>query len=349
MDSELTAFCFMPNLESKPLAKPNKDGLGSYVHTRVISEQRSNNPRRAITRSERAGARLQTRRTLQNLATEIGETELADKVCRCHANLAVVTCGKHIEKIIPDYVCGFRLCPDCGRRRSARLLRNYLPAVVAYPMASGTQAVHLVLTQAQRRETLSAAVKRITKNFKTLRRRAFWNDHFKGGLFAVEFTISKDGLYHAHLHILAFRRRFFDVQILKDLWLEITGDSSNLRLDRINANDLISGLREVLKYAVKPASIADFTADHLRDFMAMKGQRMFGTFGEFQKFARTYEPPAELPALLTGLDLGPGSPCSHCGEALFDVRVKGKDLPEFIRRMESSIFIKPEKSANLRC
>lgn len=335
----------MPNLVSRQLNKPILAGPSAYVHTRVISEQQGKKQRRQLTRSERASARLRTKETLQNLALQIGAGELAGKVSRCHSRISVVTCGKHIEQVIPDYTCGFRLCPDCGRRRASRLLREYLPAVVAFPSLSNTQAVHLVLTQAQRQETLSEAIKRITKNFKSLRRRSFWKEHFKGGLFSVEFTIGKDGLYHAHLHILAFRRRFFDVQILKDIWFQITGDSSNLRLDRIDGDDIVSGLREVLKYAVKPASIGHFKADHLVDFIAMKGQRMFGSFGEFQTFARTYEPDStELPAI--GLEHRIGSACSHCGEALFDVRIQGKDLPEFIRRIE---LTKPDKTSHLRC
>jgi len=312
-------------------------GNKTYVHTRVISEQRNRSPKRRITRSERATARIETRKTLQNLATAIGEQELADKVCRCHANVTAITCGKHVTALIPDYTCGFRLCPDCGRRRAGKLLTKYLPAAAAFPAISNTQAVHLVLTQAHKPETLRDAVKRITGHFRTLRRRSFWRDHFAGGLFAVEFTIDAAGLYHAHLHILGFRRRFFDVQILKDLWLEITGDSSVLRLDPITG-EMKDGLREVLKYAVKPASIADFTPDHLKDFMAMRNQRMFGTFGEFQKFAGTYEPdPERVKELGLVSDQGrQGEPCMHCGQPLFDVRLKGSDLPEFLRRVDSS-------------
>lgn len=319
------------------LRTDTRAGHSTYVHTRVISEQPRRNKRRVSTRSERAAARIETRRILGGLATAIGKHDLADKVCRCHANVTAITCGKHVTGLIPDYSCGFRLCPDCGRRRAGKLLRKYLPAVVAFPAVSNTQAVHLVLTQAHKVETLREAVKRITGHFKILRRRAFWKDHFKGGLFAVEWTNDASGLYHAHLHILAFRRRFFDVQRLKDLWFTITGDSSVLRLDPITG-ELVDGLREVLKYAVKPASIADFTADHLRDFLAMAKQRMFGTFGEFQTFARSYEPQAaELANLLPITDHGrPGEPCMHCGKPLFDVRLRGSELPDFLRRIDSS-------------
>lgn len=314
-------------------------GHSTYVHTRVISEQRNRSPKARYTRSERADFKRDTKQTLQNLATLTGNNELAGKVARCYANVTAITCGKHVAQLIPDYTCGFRLCPDCARRRASKLVRKYLPAVVAFPVVSNTQAVHLVLTQAHKAETLRQAVKRLTGHFRTLRRRAFWDEHFKGGMFAVEFTIGKDGLYHAHLHILAFRTRFFDVQGLKDLWLEITGDSTNLRLDRVEG-DVIEGLREVLKYAVKPASIADFTPTHLTDFLAMKNQRLFGTFGQFQKFARDYAPEADVVAsLFPPVETHAGAPCSSCGHPLFDVRLKGSELPAFLARCDASPLI----------
>jgi hypothetical protein len=214
-----------------------------YVHTRVISEQRNRATKPVYTRSERQGYRIRTKQTLHKLLVTIGASELADKVGRCYGKVAVITCGKHIAQLLPDYTCGFRLCPDCARRRASKLLRKYLPSVVAFPVFSKTEPVHLVLTQAHRSETLRESVKRITDHFKMLRRRSVWKDHFKGGMFAVEFTISKDGLYHAHLHILAFRTGFFDVQLLKDAWLQITGDSTNLRLDRLTG-DPVDALRE---------------------------------------------------------------------------------------------------------
>jgi len=315
-------------------------GHSTYVHTRVISEQRNRSPKARYTRSERAGFKRDTQQTLVRLATEIGEHDLAINYARCHGNYTVITCGKHVAQLIPDYTCGSRLCSYCAKRRGSKLAHKYLPAVVAFPAISNTQAVHLVLTQAHRVETLREAVKRLMAYFKALRRRSFWSKHFKGGMFAVEFTIGKDGLYHAHLHILAFRTRFFDVQDLKDIWLEITGDSTNLRLDRIEG-DVIEGLREVLKYAVKPASIADFTPTHMKDFLAMKNQRLFGTFGEFQKFARDYAPDAEdlVKLNMAGVERTVGRPCSHCGNPLIDVRLKGSELPAFLARCDASPLI----------
>ena len=309
----------------------------SLCSYRVINEQRNRSPKPRYTRAEREVRKSGTKQRLVDLATAAGEHEQADKYQRCHGKALVIACkNQHIAKIIPDFSCENRLCPYCSRKRSSRLLHKYLPAVVAFPAVSHTQPVHLVLTQAHRKETLRESVKRLTDHFRALRRRALWKDHFKGGMFAIEFTISKDGLYHAHLHILAFRTRFFDVQLLKDAWFDITGDSTNLRLDRITG-DINAGVREVLKYAVKPASIADFTPSHLKDFLAMKQQRMFGTFGEFQKFARTYEPEAHIvESLFPQIETYAGQPCTTCGDTLFDVRLKGSELAAFLQRCDAS-------------
>jgi hypothetical protein len=307
----------------------------AYVHTRVLSEQRNRVFRPPYTRSQRQSHRVRTKRTLQNLALATGETELGGKLQRCYGNVGAITCGRHLVKLIPDYTCGFRLCPDCARRRASKIVRKYLPAIVAYAPASRTEAMHLVLTQSHRVESLKASVKRITQHFKALRRRAVWQQHFKGGLFAVEFTIDQNGLYHTHLHILAFRTRFFDVQLLKDAWLEITGDSTNLRINRLTGEPH-DALREVLKYAVKPACIDDFTTDHFRDFLAMTRQRLFGTFGDFQKFAREYTaPPDAIDDIFPPVENRIGEPCSVCGEPLMDVRLRASDISEFLERLEA--------------
>jgi len=249
--------------------------------------------------SERVKFKQNSKRILADLATASGSLELAGKLSRCHANLAVITCGKHIAQVIPDYTCGFRLCPDCARRRAGKFMRKYVPAVLAFSVASNTQPCLLTLTQKKRSESFQSAVKSITASFKALRRSKIYETYFKGGLFSVEFTVDANGLYHVHIHALVFRTRQLpseDLQSLKDRWLAITGDSHVLNLKWIDPNQsggITAGVREVIKYAVKPADLVNFTSDHFQDFVDMKRQRMFGTFGEFQKFAQTFEPEPE--------------------------------------------------------
>ena len=316
------------------------DSHKAYVHKRVLTEQRESLLKPKRTHSQRARDKRQSKKILSDLARTSGCADLSDKLTRCHANLSVVTCGQHIAKVLPDYTCGFRLCPDCARRRASKFMRKYLPAVMAYVGESNTQPCLLTLTQEKRSEPLQTSIKRITASFKALRRSKIFEAYFKGGLFTVEFTVDQDGRYHTHIHALVFRVRQLtreDLQNLKDRWFEITGDSHVINLKWINpeqSGGIQAGVKEVIKYAIKPADIARLTPQHLADFMAMKRQRMFGTFGEFQKFARAYEPEPET--LLPFVEHRSGEPCDQCGQPLFDIRLKGKDLPDFLMRMEST-------------
>lgn len=323
-------------------------GTHTYVHTRVLTSQSSERATKEIgkrrgikTAAERAGAVLLTKRHLIALAAAVDEGELADRVKRCHSKLTLLSCGRHVVRAIPNYVCEFRLCPNCARRRSKKHTRNYLPKVRAFAAAERVTPVHVVLTQAHRNETLSESLKRITSAFRKLIRRSFWKRHFKGGLWTVEVTIDNQGRYHSHLHLLAFRTRFFDVSELKTQWFEATGDSTVLRLDRIQG-DLRGGLAEVLKYVAKPLAIECFKPRHLREFLEVKGMRFFGTFGEFSKFSRNYTPEPEVnPPLGADFDnaaqgLCEGDACPFCNDPLFEVRLMDNELPDFLRRIEAT-------------
>ncbi len=308
----------------------------TYVHKRVTKSQ----TKTKRTRSQRARERLQTKEHLMRLAVGLGEVELADKLERCHSRLAVLTCGRHIARIIPNFTCEFRLCPDCGRRRSRKLQTKYLPAMRGFMLRHKVTPVHLVLTQTHRVETRKQSVKRLKDAFTKLQRREFWKNHFKGGTWSLEFTKDKNGLHHTHLHIIGFRRKFFDIELLRGEWLAATGDSYVLHLKPIQ--DIATGLQEVVKYVSKPLDIRRFGAADLNEFLGLKNMRMFGTFGEFRDFCKDFEP-SDNDAAVGDLesfsrDLVEGCACPHpqCDEPLFDLRMSAKELPKFYEQTESS-------------
>lgn len=329
------------SLQVERLAKISQREPTSYLDTRVINSQRSEPKKPRLPYSERAESRLKTKRHLIALADEIHERRLSEKLRDCHSKLAVLSCGRHVSKVIPNSTCEFRLCPDCARRRSQKLQRKYLPLVEPFLQKNYVKPVHLVLTQKHRKETLKQSVDRLMKSFGKLTRRKFWKQHFKGGLWSLEFTLDKAGNYHTHLHVLAFRSQYFDIKNLRSLWKEITGDSHVLRLDMIS--DAIAGTKEVLKYAIKPLSVSELTADNLKDFMKMKKARFVGTFGEFREHCRNYSTSdnADVSTLSTDLeslakDLTEGCACPVCDDPLFELRMSGNDLPSFLRKIEQS-------------
>jgi hypothetical protein len=333
--NELTLSTDLTSWDNQPVKSQRKPAAPAYLDNRVIKSQRENKR----TRSQRAQERLATKEHLSRLAVGLGEVELAHKIERCHSRISVLTCGRHIARIIPNFTCEFRLCPDCGRRRSRRLQNKYLPAMGAFMLHNKVAPVHLVLTQTHRKENRKQSAKRIKDSFTRLQRREFWKKHFKGGTWSLEFTKDENGLHHTHLHIIGFRRRFFDIELLRGEWLAATGDSHVLHLKQIQ--DIATGLREVVKYVSKPLDIRRFGATDLKEFLGLKNMRMFGTFGEFRDFCKDFEPSDNEGAAVSDLeslarDLVEGCACPQCNQPLFDLRMSGKELPQFYEQVESS-------------
>jgi hypothetical protein len=308
----------------------------TYLDTGVINSQRS----KKKSRSETFKARQKTKRHLALLASEIHESDLSEKLLRCHSRLGFLTCGKHIHKVIPNYVCEFKLCPDCARRKSRKRLNKYLPVMTAFVKQNRVTPVHLVLTQTHKKETRKQSVKRLKTAFNNLIRREFWKEHFKGGTWSVEFTKGKDNFHHTHLHIIGFRTKFFDINLLRDEWFSVTGNSFVLRLDPIT--ELSKGLLEVFKYVSKPLDTDRFDAEDLRDFLKLRNTHLFGSFGEFRTFKSNYvasdDDKASLPDYSRYGDLVEGSVCpsDNCERPLFDKRASASGFVKYLKKIEDS-------------
>jgi hypothetical protein len=278
----------------------------------------------------------QTKRKLLAAFERLGADSYADRLRLCGSKFTAVTCGRHIVERRAHHRCDLRLCPFCAPRRSRKIVAKYLPKARAFVRHASTPVTpcHVVLTLKHRRgESLVLMRKRLLEAFKRLTKRKLWSEHFAGGLYAVEATIGKDGCWHCHLHVLAFRKRFFAADQLKADWLAVTGDSHNLRIDRVK--DLQSGLGEVMKYISKPMDINVFTTDHVGQFLNLKGARMFSAFGEFAEFCKTYQPSDNEDQGEAGrVDYCEGDACPVCADPLFEVAMSVEDLIGFARRLE---------------
>lgn len=320
-------------------------GQQAYVHKRGNKLTTRAAGRHRLTRSQRATARLKTKRHLITLATQLGENKLASKVHRCSSVVGFLSCGQHEHKKVTNYHCQFRLCPNCAERRSRDLFRQYYPVVLEFMKRFRVTPVHLVLTQPQREgETAKQSRQRLLDAFNNLIRRDFWKEHFKGGIWSLEVKLAKDkdGVYHTHLHILAFRTKQFAIKTgdnkFRDEWRAVSG-AENFRLDPIT--DVRRGLTEVLKYISKPLDIERFTAQTLREFLNMKNLRFVNTFGDFRKFAGKFELPeadaeaqADAEAKINYGELEEGSLCPDCAQPLFELRMSEEAYIGYLERLE---------------
>jgi plasmid rolling circle replication initiator protein Rep len=331
-------FLFVNGFNSvsfRPALSKLEPSKHAYLDNRGTTAQKLNK-RQQTSASERLEKKQKTKEKLILLLEKIAEKDLAERLRVCSSKWTTITCGSHVISRRPNHRCEFRLCSFCAARRSRKIQTKYLPLLNEF-LRTGKRStpVHLVLTQKHRRgETLNESKKRLMSSFKKLQRREFWQNHFYGGIYAFEATIS-DGLYHSHLHILAFRRRFFDVSILRREWQKTTGDSHVLRLDRIS--DIESGLREVVKYISKPLDIEKFSLKHLREMLELKGQRMFGAFGLFAKFCRTFDA-SDIEKKGDDENYSgycEGDACPLCQKPLFEMVLPIEILIGFMRKIEA--------------
>jgi hypothetical protein len=145
----------------------------------------------------------------------------------------------------------------------------------------------LTLTQSKiKGERLVDSRERIVKSFRKFIRHKFFEEHFSGGLFAFENTVSESG-NHSHLHAIVFRRRYISHELLKEHWAEVSPGAKNLNIKRLK--NLESGLRETIKYVSKPVDVDKFEASHLFELLELKGKRMIDAFGDFRKFCLRHE------------------------------------------------------------
>jgi plasmid rolling circle replication initiator protein Rep len=323
-----------------PVPSESKSASQTYFNKGVTNPQREKSQTKRLLRSERARARLKTKTKLVALATELKAGKLAGKLSKCSSMRNFLTCGTHEHRKLISLRCQFRLCPYCAERRSRDLFRQYLPVVLAFLKNNRAQAVHLVLTQPQKQnETAKQSRDRLMKAFGKLTRREFFKEHFKGGIWSIEPKLAKDkdGVYHTHLHILAFRTKQFAIKTgnnpLGDLWKAV-GGGENFYLRPIT--DIERGLKEVLKYVAKPLDIDRFTSDNLREFLQMKGARFVDTFGEFRKFSSGFEADEDEDAAeRKDCELVEGSPCPDCSQPLFEMSMNEDQYIKFLERLEA--------------
>jgi hypothetical protein len=329
----ISGFNFVANNSTLLTSKPQSQ---TYLDTGVLNSQQ---PKKK-SRSDTFKARQKTKGHLALLAVEINESRLSESLLRCHSRIGFLTCGKHVYQVIPNFVCEFRLCPDCARRKSRKRVNDYLPAMTAFVRQNRVTPVHLVLTQTHRKEDRKQSIERLKSAFNNLIRRDFWKSHFKGGTWSVEFTKDAEGLHHSHLHIVGFRTKFFNIDLLRGEWLSVTGDSYVIHLDPIT--DLSRGLLEVVKYVSKPLDTDRFIAEDLKDFLKLRNARLFGSFGEFRAFKKGYVPAdddkASLPDYSRYGNLVEGCVCpaDDCDRPLFDKRTSAVGFVRYLKRIEQS-------------
>lgn len=183
------------------------------------------------------------------------------------------------------------LCPFCASRRGIKHSRIYKEKVdhlisaaddqldlafITFTIKNG-ESLHERFTHL--RNSMRALLKR--RNNQSLSKGTHQTEmaKFDGGVFAYEFkrgSGSKD--WHPHIHMLALipKSKKIQIELLKQEWLDITGDSSVINIKYANDNAYL----EVFAYALKFSEMDNI--DRWDAFNLLKGDRLISSFGELR-------------------------------------------------------------------
>lgn len=187
--------------------------------------------------------------------------------------------------------CGSRLCPFCGRSRSARIAEQ-LQAHIETMKAPR----HITLTFRSRTEDLGVQLNMLRAAFSKLRRHKEWAKRVTGGLYTIEITRNaQTGLWHPHLHVVV-DGEYFPQPLLAKLWSQHMPGGEHVWITKVDASR--NAAWELAKYVGKPPDAEHWTALAILHFaMATQGTRMLQTFGNLHgvKLPEPDEKPAEQP------------------------------------------------------
>lgn len=216
-----------------------------------------------------------------------------------------------------SYHCQEHLaCPVCAIRRSARLLRSYLPKVFEYLRVNPGVNPYLLTFTVPNSADLKVSFNQLQSSFRSLMKKAYYYKYGKsrgrslsfvemskveGAIASYEMKRgSNSGLWHPHIHVLAFSPSDFDFNRLRAEWSRSVGvdvavvnvqrvryDRSILDLDLngeidedllFNNKQLGGSLLEVLKYPLKFTNVP--FEDNLHLWRMFKGARLLQTYGK---------------------------------------------------------------------
>ena len=220
----------------------------------------------------------------------------ARTISTCHEVSHLAGCKEcqNVRYIL--HKCGHRLCPICSYHVS-RMRADFLQRIsakLAHPKL-------VTLTIPSQGNDHAGAFQALIKGFRSLRRDPLFR-HVKGGAYSYE-VIPHEDYFHIHLHLL-IDSPYIPIKILFSAWRRIL----NTRYASVDVRAATNAkAREyITKYAAKNHSISTNPDLIWKLYEAIKGRRLFGTFGTWYNAKLDDDPTADDPKPTAGV-------CPFCG------------------------------------
>lgn len=209
-----------------------------------------------------------------------GHAKVAKQLRMCSESEHLVACTSCGGSWWVLYRCGLRCCPICSWRE-AKKRQEYL-AQICKQLG---KPKHIVLTIPRWTGEGPEGIKHLRDAIAKLRRRDLFKN-CRGGALTIEVLPKPDG-WHIHAHLLV-DAPYMPWKQLQNEWSDIIGVKDPHV--SIQAAECDAARRYVAKYAGKSivAEVGDPAI--VRWFEAIKGKRMWGTFGAWFNFKLVEQP-----------------------------------------------------------
>ena len=192
----------------------------------------------------------------------VGESRLA----------SIRTCQKHL------------ICPLCAIRRGAKALRVYTEKVQQLIEINPSLNLYFVTFTIKNGPDLAERFRHLSGNLRKLHKNrqgkggkgeilkaaaGVWSYEFKRGKFSNE--------WHPHAHAMWLCREEPDEFKLSQDWLNQTGDSFIIDVQKVDINDPIKAFCEIFKYALKFSDLEN--EDRYHGHKTLRGKRLQDSFG----------------------------------------------------------------------
>lgn len=191
------------------------------------------------------------------------------------------------EVKVRSHHCGLRWCPMCAASRQAWIAteteRWFL--TVADPRL-------VTLTVKHTDAPLAFQTQQLYNHFRKFRRRKFFTDHCRGGVWFFHIKKSQtDHRWHPHLHML-IDSDFLEHKQISKLWLKITGDSKIVHIKAVT--NPTNSVKHAARYAAEPCDLSSHSdIDGLEVYYALAGKRICGSWGTARKISFRPKPPVD--------------------------------------------------------
>lgn len=304
---------------------------------------------------KRTDSYIQWRTEVSNELTKAGLSDVAEQFESCadtprrmishqvevipavNGSLHVCSADHTHDAMLFSATCDLRICPDCARRQSARLVARYLPALLQARQSPTRKhrLRHIVLTRdiALTSELAAAELNNGFSSIRNLFDRMLGKDWTSTGGYIATAEFGSSG-FKLHYHVVAYVP-YMDQAEMSEIWEELTTSKiCFIRQIAGTEEKIVSEVQEILKYVTKFWSTDSSTGEpkyippELMPVLhrVLKGTRRVRSVGIFYNIPETESEPlrCECGAPMRRISLEDWQHFRQCGYTPYELGVAAR-------------------------